>query len=1166
MPWSKPNALWVVNWSTDCDAQCNYIDPQWRQITGQPVESAIGEGWLDSIREDDRTEAAAELNRAAEEKRPFQIIAWLRRMDGQFRRAMAVGAPRHDEKGVFTGFGGTIIDFPDQMAGADGRASGAAGVAVEMTEPKKNTEALQASESRCRSVFETSRDGIVIVDLNGRILDANPAYQKMLGYTLDELQGMTYQQLTPAIWRDMEAAIVREHTLLRGESPEYEKEYIRKDGTVFPINLRIWTITDEKGRITGMSAFVRDITERRRTEAALRQSQTKFQAAFTSLAEAVFIADADGRLTDFNDEFLRYHRYRDKDECSRGVADCAQLLDVWFPDGSPAPLEQWALPRALRGEAATNVEFRLARKDTGESWWGSYNFAPIRDESGKIVAAVVAARDISKSKEAHEGLRASERRFRAIFNHQFQYTGLLAPDGRVIEISQSVVRGTGVAPEEIIGKSFLDSPWWRDLPGARETWRRLFEDALKSSAPSQAETAYRTAEGALCHALNTVTALRDEQGEVEFLLVEGMDITERRQAEEKLRDNKVLLQAVIEGSADAIFLKDREGRLLLANPATFDAIGKPAAFCIGKTDAEFLLNPDDARAIMANDRRIMELGQSELFDEIVHTPMGVRCFRNSKAPYRDAAGKVIGLIGTARDITELRKTEAALRESEERFRVLTQAIPSITWESDADGVGTFMSKRWFSYTGMSAAELANDGWINALHPDDRETASRKWAEAVASRQPFDSRHRLRGADGSYRWFLARALPRFDAEGRVFNWVGSCTDIDEMVQAQALLAAADRRKDEFLATLAHELRNPLAPISNAVNVLKRRHTFENPDGALLDMAERQVDHLIRLVDELLEISRISRGKVELHKQSVAVSEFLRDALETCQPLIDKKGHRVTVRLADEPLWVFGDSVRLAQIAANIVNNAVKYTPPGGLIEIEAGREDGGVVLRVRDNGVGISAGMIPRVFDLFSQTEGQLGLSEGGLGIGLALVRKLVDLHGGRIAAHSAGEGRGSEFVVWLPPGPEPAVVTEPSEKAAAGEGKTARVLVIDDHKDGADSFGLLLETLGATVRKAYDGPAGVAAIEEFEPHLIFVDIGMPGVDGYETARRIRRAAQRRQFILVALTGWGQEHDRRRAREAGFDLHLTKPASSDAVEDLLHRVRAAGDGAIGDLVF
>lgn len=642
-----------------------------------------------------------------------------------------------------------------------------------------------------------------------------------------------------------------------------------------------------------------------------------------------------------------------------------------------------------------------------------------------------------------------------------------------------------------------------------------------------------------------------------WAFVAGRQIDALKQTEKRLCDKDALLRTVIDSSPDAIFVKDRDGRMLLANPATLAAIGKPAAFCIGKTDAEYLLDPRDAPAIMAHDRRIMESGQAQNFDETLLTPYGMRCYRNSKMPLRDCDGNVIGLIGIARDITALKEAEAALRANEERFRALTQAVPAIIWETDAAGANTFVSDLWRAYTGLTAFESAGDRWMGAVHPDDLERVSGDWAEAVASRKRFECRYRLRAVDGSYRWFLGRGLPQLDAEARVFRWVGSCSDIDDIVRVQSALADADRRKELFLATLAHELRNPLAPISSAMHVLKKKCVSEDACGPILDLAQRQVDHLTRLVDQLLEISRISRGKVELRKENVLLADFLRPALETCQPLVDKKNHRLIVKTPEDPLWVFGDPVRLAQIAANLINNAAKYTLPGGLIEVAAAREGNELVLRVRDNGVGIDADMLPHVFDLFAQSDSQIRLSEGGLGIGLALARDLVELHGGRVMAHSDGVGRGAEFVAYLPLSSQPTAVASPRKKAPAGASRTPRALVVDDNRDGANSFSLLLEALGATVCTVYDGRAGVAAIDQFEPDVVFLDLGMPDVDGYEAARRMRAASCGRRLLLVALTGWGQDEDHRRTHEAGFDLHLTKPASLDIVEDLLERARSSG---------
>jgi PAS domain S-box-containing protein len=662
----------------------------------------------------------------------------------------------------------------------------------------------------------------------------------------------------------------------------------------------VFLLSDGSGKPVGLATMSRNIDESRRAAEDAAASRAKLKAAFASMAEAVFIADADGRVIDFNHEFIRYHRFANASECGQTIADCPKLLEAWFSDGTPAPLEQWVMSRALRGETAYNVEYRLRRKSTGETWWGSYNFAPIKDDVGKIVGAVVTAREITKLKEA----------------------------------------------------------------------------------------------------------------------------------EKSLQESKALLQIILDGVPDAIFLKDREGRMLLANPATLAVIGRPAELCIGKTDEEFLLDPDDAHAIMADDRRIMESGQAQYFAETLLTPFGKRCYLNSKTPFRDAEGRVVGLIGVARDVTELREAEAALRE------------------------------------------------------------------------------------------------------------------------------ANRRKDEFIATLAHELRNPLSPIHNAVHVLKRKNGLSDKDARLLGMVERQTAHLVRLVDDLLDVSRIDSGKIELRREVVDINGILRNAVEACQPSIDKKGHKVTIRAPDAPATVYGDAVRLTQIAANLIGNAVKFTPPNGLIEVEAARQGEEAILRVRDNGVGVPAEMLSHVFDLFTQV-GHSDDPGGGLGIGLALVRKLVEMHGGRVEAHSAGPGCGSEFIVRLPleNAQAPTAVETSGKPKKAKDDEAPRALVIDDDPDVGESFGLLLASAGAKVRVARSGLSGIAMMDAFSPDFVFIDIGMPEMDGYETARRIRSRAHDHPFTLIALTGWGQEEDRQRAQKAGFDKHLTKPAPLQSVEALLEQIRS-----------
>ena len=381
---------------------------------------------------------------------------------------------------------------------------------------------------------------------------------------------------------------------------------------------------------------------------------------------------------------------------------------------------------------------------------------------------------------------------------------------------------------------------------------------------------------------------------------------------------------------------------------------------------------------------------------------------------------------------------------------------------------------------------------------------------------------------------------------------------EQERAAAALQEADRRKDEFLATLAHELRNPLAPIRNAVQILRLGGSSQTVVEQVREILDRQVDHMVRLIDDLMEVSRITRGKIELRKERVELAAVLRSAIETSYPLVEAGAHRLTNEIAGEPLFVDADFVRLAQVFANLINNAAKYMDKGGNIQIRAKRDGATVAVSVRDSGVGIPREMLPRVFDMFTQIHGTETRSQGGLGIGLTVVRSLIEMHGGTVTVSSDGPGKGSEFVVCMPLAEVPTNETAHRQDETSGLAP-CRVLVVDDNRDAADSMGLLLESLGANVKVVHDGQSALSLLENFRPTVVLLDIGMPKVDGYEVARRIRARREFQSLKLVALTGWGQAEDRRRTRAAGFDYHLIKPAE---INELTALMRSIENGARG----
>jgi PAS domain S-box-containing protein len=507
----------------------------------------------------------------------------------------------------------------------------------------------------------------------------------------------------------------------------------------------------------------------------------------------------------------------------------------------------------------------------------------------------------------------------------------------------------------------------------------------------------------------------------------------------------------------------------------------------------------------------------------------------------------VGVTEALRRIHEDRA--AALRLSDERFRHMTEAIPSIVWTAGPDGRITHLNKKWYDYTGRTPQQNEHGRLESVVHPEDLQRRVDLWTRSLRDGTEFEIEVRKRGRDGAYRWFVTRAVPWKTETGTVIAWFGITIDIHEQKELQERLQEADRRKDEFLATLAHELRNPLAPLRNSLEVM-RRSADGGPsvDGARAIM-ERQLTHLVRLVDDLLDLSRITRGRIELRKTRLDVALAVEDALEACRPQLEVRRHRVNVDLAKEPVFVEADRIRLAQVFTNLLSNACKYTPPGGDIKIRAAREGNEAVVTVADGGIGIKPEMLPRIFEMFSQAVRSQVLSEGGLGIGLSLVRGLVEQHGGRVEAKSEGLGLGSEFIVRLP-------VASAVEKASVGERRVdgpsprRRILVADDNKDAADSLATMLSLMGHETRAAYDGTEAIEKAADYRPDVIVLDVGMPTLDGYEAARRIRSQPWSNGVVLVALTGWGQDEDRARAKNAGFDFHLTKPADPEMLVKVL----------------
>ena len=508
----------------------------------------------------------------------------------------------------------------------------------------------------------------------------------------------------------------------------------------------------------------------------------------------------------------------------------------------------------------------------------------------------------------------------------------------------------------------------------------------------------------------------------------------------------------------------------------------------------------------------------------------------------------------AADAIEGCRGQKALRESERLYRAIGESMDFGVWICDATGRNTYASESFLRLSGLTQEQCSGFGWGSILHPEDRERTIAEWQRVVDEGGKWDVEHRIRGVDGKWHSVLARGVPIRDDQGAITGWAGINLDIERLKQVEAELRELDQRKNEFLATLAHELRNPLAPLRNGLEVMKLA-----ADPGMLEkaraMMERQLSQMVRLVDDLLDVSRVSRGKIELRRADIDIAAVLRNAIETSQPLVAERMHRLVTRLPRERIVVHADLTRLSQVFWNLLNNAAKYTLPGGVIELEVGARNSEVVVSIRDNGIGIPPDMQARVFDIFTQVDRSLEKSQGGLGIGLSIAKRLVEMHGGTLTVRSDGHGKGSEFTVRLPASVDaPTADAEPEARIAAAPGRH-RVLIAEDNADSASTLGILLEAAGHDVRIAHDGKEAVGVAREFQPDVVLLDIGMPRLNGYDACREMRAESWARRSHFIALTGWAQPEDRERAHASGFDRHLVKPVEPAALEQLIRELPA-----------
>jgi PAS domain S-box-containing protein len=791
-----------------------------------------------------------------------------------------------------------------------------------------------------------------------------------------------------------------------------------------------------------------------------------------------------------------------------------------------------------------------------------------------------------------------------------------APSGRITFYNAYAARLWGRAPsidetdEHFCGSFRLWRPDGSLLPHDQTP---MAQAILDGRTARNEEVIVERPDGSRIAVVVNIDPIRDASGRI----VGAINVFHDTPVLQHTAEADAMLAAIVDSSQDAIVSKTLDGIIQSWNTGAQRIFGYAAEEMIGSSITRIIppeLQDEEKRILekIRKGERIEHYDTFRVAKDGRHIPVSLTI-----SPIRDSTGAIVGASKVARDISERMRAEEALRDSERLLAAEALALAKLSyastrlWRSHSLGHGLDEMLRTvielmgadkghvqlLNATGDVLSIVSHQGFeqefldyfrrVSADNDSACGRALRLREQVIIADVESDEGYapfRELARDAGYRAVVATPLVGIDGTplGMVSTHFRSvhrpteqelrrldlyCRQASDFIQRFKLeqtlreneeaLREADRRKDEFLALLAHELRNPLAPIRYALATTKKAGRTADQQRRAEEIIERQVAHMSRLLDDLLDISRITRGTLELKKSRTELTVVIGTAIEAARPILDSKHHTLSLDLPKEAVRLEADPVRLAQVFSNLLINAAKYTDQGGEIRLRAVQERNRIVVTVRDNGIGIAAEMMPRLFTLFSQAHTALDRSEGGLGVGLALVRGLVALHGGKVEARSDGPGRGSEFIVQLP---LITTVAEPvasvSEPETAESSAALRILVVDDNKDAADTCSTLLELSGHQLRTAYSGKRAIEIAKHFHPHVVVLDIGLPDSNGYDVAREIRAAPWGRDIVLVAVTGWGHEDDRRRAFDAGFDHHLTKPLAANALESLVNSVGAS----------
>ncbi|MEX0717668.1 MAG: PAS domain S-box protein [Planctomycetaceae bacterium] len=1041
----------------------------------------------------------------------------------------------------------------------------------------------RAERERYFVTLSSIGDGVIATDTEGRVTFINGVAERLTGWAPADAEGRpldgVFRIVNEETRQPVENPVTKALRLGEVVGLANHTVLIARDGTERAIDDSAAPIRDEHGRVVGVILVFRDVEDARR----LKFERDRFAAIVESSEDAILGMSFDLVATHWNDGAAHMFGFTADEVIGR------PLVETILPEDRVDELRE-IHQRLRRGERVDHFE-TVRRYRDGRLIDVSIRISPVHDEKGRIIGASAIDRDITARLEVERRLRRSEEELSDFFENAAVGLHWVGLDGTILRANQAELDLLGYSRDEYVGRHITE------FHADRDNIDDILDRLLRGEVIQNREARLRRKDGSLCDVLIDTSGFW-EDGRFVHSRCFTRDVSERKRAEQQLRDSEERLRLALDAGRMGTWQWNVASGEVIWSPGLERIHGLAPGTFAGTFEAyQQDIHPEDRDRVLDTIRRTVDERRDHNLEYRIVWPDG-------SIHWLEARGKLIfdergapeRLVGICADVTEAKRHEATLRFLADASKSLAALVD---YRSTLQAVARLAVP---DFADWCAVDILDDGGqverLAVAHVDPRKidfvkrlqdeyppdpdvpqgayqvlrTGEPEFVPAIDDEMlrnvARDEVHLRLIRELGLASYIAVPLKAHDRTLGVLTFATAESgrrfrpddlDVAEDLARRATIAIenaqlyqevreAGRRKDEFLAMLAHELRNPLAPIRSGLDILRME---PNGQKETVELMQRQVEHLVRLVDDLLDVSRIMRGKVELRRQPTRIATIVQRATEAVRWSIDDQEQALAVELPDEAIVVDVDPVRLVQVIENLLNNASKYTDQGGRIAVAVERRGRSVLIHVRDDGIGIDEELLPRIFDLFTQSSRSLDRAQGGLGIGLTLVRSLVEGHGGTISARSAGPGKGSEFTVCLPvTDAVPLADDAPLEVRPA---LSRRVLVVDDNVGAVRMLSLLLQRLGPhEVATAQDGPSALRMIAEFRPEVVLLDIGLPGMDGYEVAARVRKDPAHDDVLLVALTGYGQEEDRRKSRRAGFDEHLVKPPALDQIARVLIR--------------